>query len=63
MSRKTQPHPLPWLLAVVLALVVVILGAYTRLSDAGLAWREMHGATMARPSAGCCATSVMCRIP
>ena len=36
-------HPLPWLLAAVLALVVVILGAYTRLSDAGLGCPDWPG--------------------
>jgi len=34
---------LPWLLAAVLALVVVILGAYTRLSDAGLGCPDWPG--------------------
>jgi cytochrome c oxidase assembly protein subunit 15 len=42
MSRKA-PNPLPWLLAVVLALIVVILGAYTRLSDAGLGCPDWPG--------------------
>jgi cytochrome c oxidase assembly protein subunit 15 len=41
--RKTPPNPVPWLLAVVLALVVVILGAYTRLSDAGLGCPDWPG--------------------
>ncbi|MBC7162600.1 MAG: COX15/CtaA family protein [Immundisolibacter sp.] len=36
-------HPLPWLLAAALALVVVILGAYTRLSDAGLGCPDWPG--------------------
>lgn len=46
MSRPTKlrvAHPLPWLLAAVLALVVVILGAYTRLSDAGLGCPDWPG--------------------
>jgi cytochrome c oxidase assembly protein subunit 15 len=39
-----QPvNPLPYLLAVVLALAVVILGAYTRLSDAGLGCPDWPG--------------------
>lgn len=45
-TRPTKPrpaHPLPWLLAAVLALVVVILGAYTRLSDAGLGCPDWPG--------------------
>lgn len=42
-SRKTPSSPLPWLLAVVLALIVVILGAYTRLSDAGLGCPDWPG--------------------
>ena len=41
--RKTLPNPLPWLLAVALALIVVILGAYTRLSDAGLGCPDWPG--------------------
>ena len=46
LTRPTKPrpaHPLPWLLAAVLALVVVILGAYTRLSDAGLGCPDWPG--------------------
>ena len=42
-SRQPPPNPLPWLLAVVLALIVVILGAYTRLSDAGLGCPDWPG--------------------
>lgn len=43
-SNVPQPaNPLPYLLAVVLALVVVILGAYTRLSDAGLGCPDWPG--------------------
>lgn len=46
MSRPTKlrvAQPLPWLLAAALALVVVILGAYTRLSDAGLGCPDWPG--------------------
>lgn len=46
MSRPTKrraAHPLPWLLAALLALTVVILGAYTRLSDAGLGCPDWPG--------------------
>lgn len=46
MSRSTTrrgAHPLPWLLAAMLALTVVILGAYTRLSDAGLGCPDWPG--------------------
>ncbi len=46
MNRQTRPraaHPLSWLLAAVLALTVVILGAYTRLSDAGLGCPDWPG--------------------
>ncbi len=46
MSRsitRRAAHPLPWLLAAVLALTVVILGAYTRLSDAGLGCPDWPG--------------------
>jgi heme a synthase len=45
-SRQTKPraaHPLPWLFAALLALTVVILGAYTRLSDAGLGCPDWPG--------------------
>jgi heme A synthase len=43
-SNMPQPvNPLPYLLAVVLALAVVILGAYTRLSDAGLGCPDWPG--------------------
>lgn len=42
-SRKPPPNPLPWLFAVLLALVVVVLGAYTRLSDAGLGCPDWPG--------------------
>ena len=44
MNRNRKPaNPLPWLAAVVLALTVVILGAYTRLSDAGLGCPDWPG--------------------
>lgn len=46
MSRSTTrpgAHPLPWLLAAILALTVIILGAYTRLSDAGLGCPDWPG--------------------
>lgn len=46
MSRSTPrrgAHPLPWLFAAMLALTVVILGAYTRLSDAGLGCPDWPG--------------------
>lgn len=46
MTGSSQPssiHPLLWLLAVVLALTVVVLGAYTRLSDAGLGCPDWPG--------------------
>ena len=46
MSRQSPPrasHALSWLLAVVLTLTVVILGAYTRLSDAGLGCPDWPG--------------------
>lgn len=42
-TKRRAADPLPWLLAVVLALVVVILGAYTRLSDAGLGCPDWPG--------------------
>jgi cytochrome c oxidase assembly protein subunit 15 len=42
-SRQPSTNPLPWLFAVVLALIVVILGAYTRLSDAGLGCPDWPG--------------------
>lgn len=42
-SRQPPPNPLPWLLGVVLALIVVILGACTRLSDAGLGCPDWPG--------------------
>ncbi|GAB4349620.1 MAG: COX15/CtaA family protein [Immundisolibacter sp.] len=43
-SNMSRPvNPLSYLLAVVVALVVVILGAYTRLSDAGLGCPDWPG--------------------
>lgn len=42
-GKHRVAHPLPWLLAAVLALAVVILGAYTRLSDAGLGCPDWPG--------------------
>ena len=44
MNRNQQSaNPLPWLAAVLLALTVVMLGAYTRLSDAGLGCPDWPG--------------------
>ncbi len=42
-SQHQAAHPLAYLLAVVLTLVVVVLGAYTRLSDAGLGCPDWPG--------------------
>jgi cytochrome c oxidase assembly protein subunit 15 len=44
LNRNAKPaNPLPWLAAVLLAFTVVILGAYTRLSDAGLGCPDWPG--------------------